>query len=212
MKRIPTQNIRLNNAYRITDLSHNQAIWRIGLDQYAITVEWSDEPVFAFESEEFSVLINSLECEIEKFTAIKNHCLMCNADHTFHEVRIQTVDGHIFYIDTNESTALVIEQELKTKGDKSAYTPMEMWHLPDEAPYNSMLITNSLIRELEKYISSTNAAEVISHIWSETHSTRDGPLVDQVLNVECEFCSFAVTEFKCGRHIFMAPSDATTET
>lgn len=211
MKEIPTNSIRLKNAYRITNGNSKQAIWRIGLDQYAITVEWLDEPVFAFESEEFSVLVNSLECPIEQFTAIKNHCLMCSPEHTFHEVRIQAANGHIFYLDTNDTIALVIEQELKTKEDKTAYTPMAMWHLPNEAPYNHMMVTNSLIRELEEYISPTNAAEVVSHLWNETQRFKSGTFVDEVLNLECEFCSFSVTELRCGRQIYMTPEEGCVD-
>ncbi|CAA6679297.1 MULTISPECIES: hypothetical protein [unclassified Lentimonas] len=207
MKELPTKFINLTNALLISSEKLAPKIWRYDLDQYAITVEWKKDPIFAFRSEAFSTLINSLDLEINDFIVMKCECQICQKSHDFTELRIRTEDMTLYYLDTNDCITKGETLEMTEKEAKTALSPMQKWGLPFEHPYDRMILSNNLIHELSGYTDSSDSKDIMKHLWMELNRSKTGSLVDQVITVDSEFCEFSVTELKCGRHILMTKEE-----
>lgn len=207
MKELSTEQINLRSALLISSNETGPKIWRYGLDQYAITVEWTKNPILAFSSEAFSTLLNSLNLRINDFIAMKCTCQICEESHAFNEVRIRTEDGTLYYLDTNDCVTKGETLEITEKEAKTALSPMQKWDLPSMYPFDHMILTNNLISELSGFTNRSNAMDIMKHLWMELKRSKKSSLVDKVITVESEFCAFSVTELKCGRHILMTEEE-----
>lgn len=80
-------------------------IWQCGPDshRYAITTPWKEAPVFAFESEEFTGLLDSLASPIVYFRLTRTECMLSDDPFSQIEIHLETADGECFRIDSQGS-------------------------------------------------------------------------------------------------------------
>lgn len=208
MKKLPISNINLENAVRVIESPQNVTMWRIKLDQYAITKNQDDKPIYAFESFELSVLLNLSDSNINDFALLNIRCLLCEDTHQFNELRFKRDDNTVYSIDDAGNIESINELSLEDSKENITSTPMERWGLPDEHPYNHLRISDNLSNELEdKHMLSTTTNDVVDRLWIDLKHSKSPVNIHGPVDVEGEFINYAALELKCGRIVLMTQDE-----
>lgn len=209
MKKLPITNIKLKDAVRLSSEHPHAIIWRHNLDQYVITVGKSHQPVYAFESFEFSVLLHATTGMIADFSLIRSKCLLCDGCHQFQELRILSDDGSAYSIDQDGDVVALKQLSLDEDQETISKTPMELWGLSGEFPYMCLRITDDLAEELVEHhiLSFATVEEVVDRLWIDLKHTESQLNIHTPVDVIGEFLSYGALELKCGRIVLMTSQE-----
>lgn len=210
MKPIPTNNLTFENAFKIPCTDEDTQLWRIGLDQYAVTVDWQEEPIFAFKSKKFSKIISSIGFEPVGLSVTKCTSLSSQNQNDSIEIRVQSSSGLNYHFNSNQvSTSFNLKKSKLSYKDSFAHlTPMKLWNLPNRYPYSHMLLTDAFANSIGQFIHDDNAGEIMTHLWTSFKRSTTGSLTDSIADVDCEFCTFSIAGLFCGRFAFMTLDEA----
>lgn len=180
-------------------------IIRYGLDRYAVIS--GKQPVFAFESEEFSFILHSLESPIIDFEILETKDLVRHDEDPRMLIKLELGEGDIISLDQSGTTEYGYGMELVEIESRPTLFPWQVWaDVPKAYPFNRLVLTNELIRQLE--MNPPNLAKVIlARMWKDFKMIGGGPPIETIKTIYSEFITFSVSELPCGRLLCMAESE-----
>jgi hypothetical protein len=207
MKKIPISSINLETAIPLFSTRTGTKIWRLAIDQYAILGEGNNIPAIAFESKNFSCLIDQFTENIADIAIIGCNEFEEDNEPFFVELRILLEDGSAYLFNRDDNALEIIRMEFEDLDESPAPTPCGHWAMPKLAPFKHMLITPKLAKKISKMGSTTPISEILKRMWLETGKLRDPHFIGQVAYVDGEFIKYAAKECRCGRILFMKKSE-----
>jgi len=176
----------------------------IDLDSYAVVVNGSEHPIYAFRSTTFSGVLNDL---VGKIKDISLNFLL-PFDHEletgFAELRIFKETGEVLIFDSSGQLGILtgLSHE-NSKKLRAAVPATEQWNLPEDEPYRRLLFSKDIIAELTEVMEQQTPKVVVDRIWADFKRTNHSLTFGQVACVNGEFAFFCITALRCGRFVIM---------
>ena len=210
MKILNSTHIDLTRSFDVTPLAFNRKILRFDLDCYAITSLRHKGVLVAFKSKYFSHILHCLEDPIIDFKVMKTVPLLEDEGHSQFQLQIETINHESFRIDENDTVERSAVLELKEHDPKPAFTPVEVWKLPEADPFARLLISAALVAELSNSRQTVPIGTVLTRMWTDLQRIEGGPYIEEAFVVEGEFLTFAASELPCGRFILLTKEESKT--
>lgn len=212
MKIIPNSHINLNEAVAISSGLSSRQLTRIGLDRYALILLDRSTPIFGFHSHKFSNLLNSLDSSIVDIDLLMS-CPRSAKNIAPHiEIRLTLSTGEIYTFNGNDEVfSCTKTTPAKSTGpDRSLAT--QIWNLPETHPYDHMLISNKLARNLKPFIQQSSASQVLKNLWRSYFYLRDHPCIcsGDEIHICGEYGHICTREHNCGRVSFHSLSESSS--
>lgn len=177
---------------------------RFDLDCYAVIVNGSDAPIYAFQSETFSGALNDLVESIKDISLLIIPTFDHDVEKRFVELRIFKETGEVLIFDSSGQLGILTGlNHTNSKELRTAVPAVEHWNLPDKEPYRRLLFSKQMVAELSDIIEQQSPQIVIDRIWSDFQRTNHSLTFGQVACVNGEFTFFGITELRCGRYVIM---------
>lgn len=196
---------KIKTFIEIAPLVCRGRIIRFGLDRYAVLA--GEQPVFAFKSEEFSLILHALESPIVDFEILETKDLVRYDEAPRVLIKVETKSGDLITLDESGTVEHGYGMELVEIESRPSKFPWEIWlGVPKAYPYNRLILTNALIKELE-----TNppdlAKVILARMWQDFKIIGGGPYIETICIVYSEFLTFSASELPCGRLLCMAEAE-----
>lgn len=208
MELLDNENVDLTNAVLVSSAACEPAkLWRFDLDCYAVTAPDQPHPAIAFRSVEFSILLVTAVTEVNRIEVLK--AVDMAKYKLFHivEIRISSGDGECFSLNNDGEVRHIMDMFLTKVEDREAIQLSDIWDVPDEAPYDRLLLSHSYIDWVKPYVEQSSAVEVISRLWRDFERQYVVPLLRGAMTIHSEFGAFCVTELPCGRYVMMTEEE-----
>lgn len=188
-------NIDLDSATRISSKKSPRQLLRISNHTYAILLmDRTSEPLIAFESERFSLL---LETVANTITDVK---VRQGSKEEPITIVLYTESGDCYSLDSDGQTWRGFVASQHYTRNLQYRTPMDLWGLPNRHPYCKMLLSATLAKHLEKQQEEQPPELTLCLIWKIFDQLRSDPgiSVGDWLYVSAEECRFAALEHPRG--------------
>jgi len=207
MKRLEYTKINEDEFELVSSSGSPRQLYRLGGDQYALSLFDRGSRLFKFESEAVTAVLNDLGGGVEDVTLVEyaEPERVGNALQPGFEIRLH-LDGEkeIVSINHHDEVRVMISTTYREYIDAKQITPVrDLWDLPDVYPFDFLQITGGLRHQLNPQIDDVGVEAVLFRMWQDfllvektlSASTDDGC----ALYVQGEFCDFVVFEHACGK-------------
>ncbi|WP_269538034.1 hypothetical protein [Cerasicoccus fimbriatus] len=209
MKFIPHSEVSLDHSIRVTADQTPRQILRIDLDTYVIVDMERARMVTAFESEKLSELINTLRCAIIDIEVIATRYIHTSRtiapQTTGFEIRLHLENGQSIIFTSEEESFTLQGQSAKSLLEESRKPATEALSLPNQRPFNRILVTDEFAKWISTLTLSGNCQQVIEAFWRDfkCHAkNRELLKPGKPILIIGEFGQFYAAEYLCGRVSF----------
>jgi hypothetical protein len=211
MKKLFIKENDLKNGVLLSSSESDTKLIRFDLDSYAVVVDGTNEPIYAFQSTSVSGILHAIDEPIKSVSVVLLLPLDYEVERQAVELRIFLEGGQVIICDSQGQIGVLVGFEYEiSKEDRAAIPACEMWDLPDIDPYRKLLFSKKFIEKLSMALKTIPAKDVVDRIWEDFERVNK-PLIDEdVVRVNGEFGSYALTELRCGRIVVM-PLEETKE-
>lgn len=194
MKTIDPNKINLSDASRISSKQSPRQLLRVGEHTYAIIqMDRTTKPLLAFESEDLSKLLRTIN------SLIVDVALIENLKKTEFTLRLYLLSGGRISM---KSSGCIQRDHVTAPGhetEPSLKIPTEVWKLPDEVPFNIMRVSEALAAEISVNKATHPIELSLSLIWSIYEAFRSDPdfKVGVQFRVNAGRCRFTMVKYDC---------------
>ncbi|PXA04620.1 hypothetical protein DDZ13_05455 [Coraliomargarita sinensis] len=196
MKKLNTSNLDLSAAFYVAEDQFKNRLLRFDLDSYAVTLPPYEGAVFAFQSFDFSMILNSISSTICDFVVLESSCVNQDTDGLF-EVKVMSEDGVAYSVDSYGNITQLQPLELVDAFGDNAISPVDEWALEPVSPNDRILISRHLAIKLAAYLEG-DCKGVFQQLWSEFERNQDTGS-KKTHHLHSEFGPFCASELVCGR-------------
>jgi hypothetical protein len=202
--------ISLNEAVILSSIISPRQLVRVNIDHYALLLYQHTNPIWAFKSEIFSKLLDSLseaivDVEIYSKIAIKD------ASQDISEFRLVLESGRRFAVTVSGEMYEVHQLTFGGIKDPKAASVAERWGIESVFPFDRMWFTHGFADHLDSVRGSACITDVLNRIWHDftTQLTYCGQKTLEEQPFSSEFGDLVAVELCCGRVVFFSPENST---
>ena len=204
MKKLTITRSDIKNGVLISPPDCDSKLICFDLDCYAVVVDGSKHPIYAFQSTSFSGALNDMVGTIKDLSLNFLLSFDNEVEKEFVELRIFKETGEVLIFDSSGQLGILtgLSHE-NSKELREAIPATEQWNLPEDEPYRRLLFSKQNIAELSDLMEQQTPKIVVDRIWSDFKRTNHSLTFGQVACVNGEFSFFCITVLRCGRFVVM---------
>jgi hypothetical protein len=209
MEEMPIQTLDHEKAALVSSNHSHRKLWRTRLDEYAVTTGQDTTPCFAFHSKELSELLYDLNAEISDVDVGRQTSL--TSDDASEPVLSLLISKSLVAIHLDR--VLLSQCIAKPAHPFGGLKPAVSFRgVPDIVPYNRMLISTALLKQVRPHFTEKQRAAVFGRLFYD-HQTTDHPVgVGEAVVIDGLLGPFVAKELKCGRFTYQTVEEAKINT
>ncbi|HAW20112.1 MAG TPA: hypothetical protein DCX14_08020 [Flavobacteriales bacterium] len=205
MKTINNHIFEKSKAIQLTSALSIRQIFRIDLDEYVVASSDLSKIHYRFISAEFSLFMRTIELDVVDLDVVEIKSLCC-IEMTIIEVHIFLASRKIMSFRDDGKLRITCGVEMPDGYyDQNWTVAAELFDLPMIEPFDRMMMSENVIREVASFIDKIGAQAVLRRLWLDQNSASKPKDKFELIHtrVNGEFLNFGSQEQACGRVAFL---------